>query len=97
MSTVPNSTGTPEMRPCGLNIGSLEAKRLRIRQVGGLGVAWSMVWLAPVSRSSPGRSAVKRSSGTRDMEASTTAGSRLATAVPDEVITTAGALQRRRR
>eukprot|EP00983_Pelagomonas_calceolata_P076649 1153509-Pelagomonas_calceolata.AAC.1 len=44
---------------------------------------WSMVWLAPVSRSSPGRSAVTSSRGTPDSDASTTAGSRLATAVPE--------------
>ena len=52
-----------------------------------------MVWFAPVSRSSPGRSAVSSSMGTRDRLASTTAGSRFATAVPEDVITTAGTLQ----
>lgn len=51
-----------------------------------------MVWLAPVSRSSPGRSAVRSSKGTPLCDASTTAGSRFATAVPDDVINTAGAL-----
>lgn len=53
---------------------------------------WSMVWFAPVSRSSPGRSAVSSSSGTPAWLASTTAGSRLATAVPDDVTTQAGTL-----
>lgn len=53
---------------------------------------WSMVWLAPVARSSGGRSAVSRIKATPLCEASTTAGSRFATAVPDDVITTAGAL-----
>ena len=52
--------------------------------------AWSMVWLAPVSLSSAGRSADKSSMGTLDWLASTTDGSRLATAVPEVVITTAG-------
>lgn len=54
---------------------------------------WSMVWLAPVSRSSPGRSADRMIIGTLLCDASTTAGSRLATAVPEEVITTACVLQ----
>ena len=53
---------------------------------------WSMVWLAPVSRSSPGLSADRMIMGTPLCDASTTAGSRLATAVPDDVITTAGVL-----
>ena len=44
---------------------------------------WSMVWLAPVPRSSGGRSAERSSRGTADIEASTTAGSQLATAVPE--------------
>ena len=47
------------------------------------------VWLAPVSRSSGGRSAVRRRRGTRSVAASTTAGSRLATAVPEVTITAA--------
>lgn len=51
---------------------------------------WSIVWLAPVSRSSAGRSPVTSSSGTPLCDASTTQGSRLATAVPLEVTTTAG-------
>jgi hypothetical protein len=42
-----------------------------------------MVWLAPVSLSSPGLSAVTSRRGTPDREASTTDGSRLATAVPE--------------
>lgn len=50
---------------------------------------WSIVWLAPVSRSSAGRSAVSMSSGTLDCAASTTAGSKFATAVPEDVTTTA--------
>ena len=55
---------------------------------------WSMVWLAPQRCSSPGRSAVSSSSGTAACAASTTAGSRLATAVPLLVTTTAGRLAR---
>ena len=39
---------------------------------------WSMVWLAPVERSSGGRSAVSRSSGTPDWSASIAAGCRFA-------------------
>ena len=42
-----------------------------------------MVWPAPVSRSSGGRSAVQTSSGTRACDASITAGWKLAAAVPD--------------
>ena len=49
---------------------------------------WSVVWLAPVPRSSWGRSAVSRISGRPLWCASSTAGCRLATAVP-EVVTTA--------
>ncbi len=45
--------------------------------------AWSMVWAAPRSRSSGGRSAVNTMSGTRPWNASTTAGAKLTTAVPD--------------
>ena len=44
---------------------------------------WSMVWPAPVSRSSGGRSAVHTISGTRAWCASSTAGWKLAAAVPD--------------
>src|SRR5215210_3643533 len=51
---------------------------------------WSMVWFAPVCRSSGGRSAVSRSMGTPSVEASTTAGRPLATAVPEVVIQAAG-------
>src|SRR3712207_2657799 len=51
---------------------------------------WTMVWLAPVSRSSGGRSAVRRIMGTASVAASTTAGRPLATAVPEVVIQAAG-------
>src|ERR687889_2803717 len=51
---------------------------------------WSMVWFAPVWRSSGGRSAVSRIMGTPSVAASTTAGSPLATAVPEVVIHAAG-------
>src|ERR687897_2378428 len=51
---------------------------------------WSMVWLAPVCLSSGGRSAVSRTMGTPSVAASTTAGSPLATAVPEVVIQAAG-------
>ena len=51
---------------------------------------WSIVWFAPVPRSSAGRSAVSRIIGVRDIAASTTAGKRFATAVPEVVTTTAG-------
>src|ERR671921_1270957 len=51
---------------------------------------WSIVWLAPVWRSSGGRSAVSRIMGTPSVAASTTAGSPLATAVPEVVIQAAG-------
>src|ERR687890_662961 len=51
---------------------------------------WSMVWLAPVWRSSGGRSAVSRIMGTPSVEASTTAGKPFATAVPGVVIQAAG-------
>src|ERR687898_3129183 len=51
---------------------------------------WSMVWLAPVWRSSGGRSAVSRTMGTPSVAASTTAGRPLATAVPEVVIQAAG-------
>src|ERR687894_1018293 len=51
---------------------------------------WSMVWLAPVWRSSGGLSAVSRIMGTPSVAASTTAGSPLATAVPEVVIQAAG-------
>ena len=51
---------------------------------------WSIVWLAPVSLSSNGRSAVSTSMGTPLRLASTTAGSRFATAVPLLVTSAAG-------
>src|SRR3712207_5105089 len=51
---------------------------------------WSMVWFAPVWRSSGGLSAVSRIMGTPSVAASTTAGSPLATAVPEVVIQAAG-------
>src|SRR5215210_262884 len=51
---------------------------------------WSMVWFAPVWRSSGGRSAVSRIIGTPSVDASTTAGRPLATAVPEVVIQAAG-------
>src|SRR5690606_4834304 len=50
----------------------------------------TVVWLAPVPRSSSGRSADSTMSGTAPWCASSTAGCRLATAVPEVVITTAG-------
>ncbi len=49
-----------------------------------------MVWLAPLPRSSAGRSALIARSGICATSASTIAGKRLATAVPDVVITTPG-------
>ena len=55
-----------------------------------------MVWLEPVPLNSPGRSAVMTIKGMLAWLASTTAGSRLATAVPDDVTTTAGCLQEHR-
>ena len=49
-----------------------------------------MAWPAPTSRSSGGRSAVSTISGTRASCASTTAGCRLAAAVPDVQVTATG-------
>ena len=49
-----------------------------------------MVWFAPVPCISAGLSAVRSMSGTPDSLASTTAGSKFATAVPEVVITAAG-------
>src|SRR5947209_1855176 len=49
-----------------------------------------MVWFAPVWRSSGGRSAVSTSRGVRDWSASTTAGWKLAAAVPEVHTTAAG-------
>jgi len=51
---------------------------------------WSTVWLAPVPRSSGGRSAVSSSSGTADSSASITAGWKFAAAVPDVHTTATG-------
>ena len=51
---------------------------------------WSIVWAAPTSRSSGGRSAVTTSMGTSDSPASTTAGWRFAAAVPLVHSNTAG-------
>mmetsp|Transcript_7475 Transcript_7475/g.33732 ORF Transcript_7475/g.33732 Transcript_7475/m.33732 type:complete len:264 (+) Transcript_7475:3762-4553(+) len=52
-------------------------------------LTWSIVWFAPLSRNSGGRSAVSNRSGAFDSHASTAAGSKFATAVPDDVITAA--------
>ena len=68
------------------------SKRLAVANRRAFSCTWSMAWLAPASRSSHGRSAVSTMTGTRLWLASTTAGSRLATAVPDEVMMTAGIL-----
>ena len=51
---------------------------------------WSIVWPAPTSRSSGGRSAVRTMSGTRASWASITAGARFATAVPEVHVTATG-------
>ncbi len=51
---------------------------------------WSIVWPAPQSRNSAGRSAVHTSKGTRAWCASTTAGWRFAAAVPEVQHTIAG-------
>ena len=53
-------------------------------------LTWSTVWLAPVPRSSGGRSAVSRSRPIADSPASMTAGWRLAAAVPDVHTTATG-------
>ena len=50
---------------------------------------WSVVWFASVPRSRAGRSAVTTTSGTPACDASSIAGCRLATAVPDVHITAA--------
>ncbi len=60
------------------------------RSAGPNSDCWSMAWLAPTSRSHGGRSAESTSSGTPPWCASSTAGCRLATAVPEVVTTTAG-------
>ena len=46
-------------------------------------MSWSIVWPAPIPRSSGGRSAVSTISGTADSSASQTAGWKLAAAVPE--------------
>src|SRR5690606_6381681 len=51
---------------------------------------WRVVWFAPTPRSSGGRSAVRRMSGTPEWCASSAAGRRFATAVPDVQTTAAG-------
>ena len=51
---------------------------------------WSIVWCAPASRSSAGRSALTTITGTPAYDASTSDGSRLATAVPLVVTTATG-------
>ena len=53
--------------------------------------SWMVVWLAPVPRSSSGRSAETTTSGTAAWLASITAGRRFPTAVPEVVRTAAGA------
>ena len=63
------------------------ANQRTARPKGGV---WSMVWGAPTSRSSGGRSAVQTMSGTRARSASTTAACSSAAAVPLVVSTTAG-------
>ena len=52
--------------------------------------SWSTVWLAPVPRSSGGRSAVSTISGTPASSASITAAWKWAAAVPDVHTSTAG-------
>jgi hypothetical protein len=54
----------------------------------------TIVWLAPRPIISGGRSAVRASSGTPEYDASSTAGCRLATAVPDVVQTGTGRPER---
>jgi hypothetical protein len=53
-------------------------------------LTWSIACPAPTSRSSGGRSAVSTTSGTRASHASTTAGIRLAAAVPEVQVTATG-------
>src|SRR5918994_1503390 len=68
--------------------GAGRSKRQRTKSPKMSG--WSMVWLAPVWRSSGGRSAVKRIMGTPSVAASTTGGGPFGTAVPEVVIQAAG-------
>lgn len=51
---------------------------------------WIVAWLAPIPRSSGGRSAVSSSSGTPEWKASIAAGRRFAAAVPEVQSTAAG-------
>ena len=67
------------------------ARRRRSPTSGPKMPTWSVVWLAPVPRSRAGRSAVTTTSGTPAWAASSTAGCRFATAVPDVHITAARA------
>ena len=62
------------------------------RACGPNSPTWSMVWLAPVPRNSGGRLAVSASTGTPECAASTIAGCRLATAVPEVTTTGTGRL-----
>ena len=82
--------------------GPCAARRSRAREVGGAARStvatsgpkmptWSVVWLALVPRSRAGRSAVTTTSGRPAWAASSTAGCRLATAVPDVHTTAARA------
>ncbi len=75
------SASSPAL-PCGA--GTSTKKRTALPKIR----TWSVVWLAPVPRISCGRSAVNTTSGTPEWEASSTAGCRFATAVP-EVVTIA--------
>ncbi len=52
--------------------------------------SWSIVWPAPTSRSSGGRSVVSTISGTRASAASITAGASSAAAVPEVTVTATG-------
>ena len=63
--------------------------RSRVGMRGPKMPTWSVVWLASVPRSRSGRSAVTATSGTPAWAASSMAGCRLATAVPDVQITAA--------
>src|SRR6266699_1236540 len=60
------------------------------RTAGPYSRSWSTVWLAPVPRSSGGRSAVSTTSGTADSSASITAAWKCAAAVPDVHTTATG-------
>ena len=60
------------------------ANRTAVQQI------WSIVWPAPMSRSSGGRSAVRTINGTEERSASATAGWKLAAAVPEVQTSTTG-------